>query len=130
MNDRVRLGIVGLGSMGREFVDAARDHPDVVVVACADTDPRRLDAVRASGEAIVTDTDALRVVNAGDVDAVIVATPPDSHSSIVLGALEAGKAVLCEKPLASRIEDGARMVEAARASGLVGEAPTERPSRR
>jgi len=105
--------------MGREFLAAARDHPDVVVVACSDSDPHRLDPVHASGESVFTDTDPLRVVNAKGVDAVIVATPPDSHARIALAALEAGKAVLCEKPLASRIEDGARMVEAARAAGLV-----------
>jgi len=105
--------------MGQEFVDAARDHPDVVLVAGADTDPNRLDVVRASSESIAVTTDAMRVVNAANVDAVIVATPPDSHARVVLAALAAGKAVLCEKPLASRIEDGAKMVALARASGLV-----------
>jgi len=119
VHDRVRLGIVGLGAMGREFLEAARDHPDVNVVACADVDIARLDAAKSYDPTLAVHDDAMRVIRASNVDAVIVATPPDSHADLAIAAFEAGKAVLSEKPLAAQLGDGARMVEAAQASGIV-----------
>jgi len=117
--EQVRVGLVGVGAMGREFLVAARDHPDVVIAACADADPRRLAALRQEEPDLAVESDWRRLVESPDLDAILVATPPDFHAEVTIAAFEAGKAVLCEKPLASRLEDGRRMVEAARASGLV-----------
>jgi predicted dehydrogenase len=99
--------------MGRTMLEAAKDHPDVIVTRCWDTDPARGDvSVRFA-------TNADELLLAEDVDGVYIATPPNTHAAFALAAFRAGKAVLCEKPLATSIVDGERMVEAARTTGLV-----------
>lgn len=111
--EKVRLGIIGLGAMGRDMLEAAKDHPDVSVTVCCDTDP-----VRGGVPARFT-TIAEEVLLAEDVDGVYIATPPNTHAGFALAAFHAGKAVLCEKPLAIKVAEGKRMAEAARTSGLV-----------
>jgi predicted dehydrogenase len=59
------------------------------------------------------------LVSSDDVDVVFVCTPPDSHAAIAIAALEAGKHVLCEKPLARTSEEARRMVQVATQTGLV-----------
>ncbi len=99
--------------MGRAMLEAAKDHPDVSVTVCCDSD-----AARGDGLGRFTTT-AEDVLLAKDVDGVYIATPPNTHAAFALAAFHAGKAVLCEKPLATKIAEGKRMVEAARSTGLV-----------
>jgi predicted dehydrogenase len=54
-----------------------------------------------------------------EIAAVYVATPPGEHSKLTIQAAEAGKHVLCEKPLAARVEQSAQMVEACRRNGVL-----------
>src|SRR5947199_9151111 len=61
-------------------------------------------------------TDWRAVIERDDVQLVDVCTPGDTHVEIAIAALEAGKHVLCEKPLANSVEDAERMAEAARAA--------------
>ena len=55
-----------------------------------------------------------------DIDAVSICTPNDSHAEIAIAALKAGKHVLCEKPIASSLEDAVKMAEAAREAAKKG----------
>jgi 1,5-anhydro-D-fructose reductase (1,5-anhydro-D-mannitol-forming) len=119
MQSKVRLGIIGLGAMGTEFLQAAEDHPDVVVVAASDLDEARLDLAKKHAPDASVSSDAQNVIANANVDGVIVATPPDAHARWAISALEARKSVLCEKPLAASLEDGERMLVAARQFGGV-----------
>ena len=102
----MRLGLIGLGEVGRLRAKAVRRTVGAELVVTADPvapadlrDPREL-------------------LRRDDVDAVLVCTPPESHEELTLAALEAGKHVLCEKPLAPTPAAARRMVDAAEARGL------------
>lgn len=116
----IRLGIVGLGGMGRVLFNAALPHPDFVVTRAADLDPDTIARLRADHPDVAFSTEPSDVIGADAVDAVYIATPPGTHASFAVPALEAGQAVFCEKPLAVSAADGDAMVSAARASGRAG----------
>ncbi|MCA1619955.1 MAG: Gfo/Idh/MocA family oxidoreductase [Acidobacteria bacterium] len=117
-----RSGVVGVGIIGTGFARttqlpgfAACEGARVVAVTSA----RRENAERAAREfdiPFVAD-DWRGVVARADVDLVSIVTPPDTHAEMATAALEAGKAVLCEKPMAKNADETALMCAAARAAG-------------
>jgi predicted dehydrogenase len=113
----IRLGIVGLGGMGRVLFNAALPHPDFVVTRAADLDPDTIARLRADHPDVAFSTEPSDVIGADAVDAVYIATSPGTHASFAVPALEAGQAVFCGKPLAVSAADGDAMASAARASG-------------
>ncbi|MBE1462271.1 Gfo/Idh/MocA family protein [Kibdelosporangium phytohabitans] len=106
----IRLGIVGLGVMGRRTLRVAVGHPDFTVVRASD--------VTETDPGVPFTTDPRAVVGASDVDAVYIATPPAFHADLAVTALRSGKAVFCEKPLAVSLADAQRMLDAATETGL------------
>lgn len=106
----LRVGIVGCGFIGQKRARALGSA--ATLVACADTDPRRAAAL-AGADARVEET-AQKLVEAPDVDVVIIATLHDSLAKIGLAAIEAGKHVLIEKPAGRTPEEVAPLLEAAR----------------
>lgn len=107
---KIRLGIIGLGVMGRRTLSVALGHPEFTVVVASD--------VTASDPGVPFTTDPHQVVTASDVDAVYIATPPAFHADLAVTALRSGKAVFCEKPLAVSLDDAQRMLDAATETGL------------
>jgi predicted dehydrogenase len=97
------------------LLEAAREVPGLRPVAVADRDPARADALAAAHglEACATD----RLLADGRVAVVALATPPASHAELVLAALEAGRHVFCEPPLATRLEDATDVLAAASVPG-------------
>jgi predicted dehydrogenase len=91
---------------------------DVTPVAFADANQAALDATIAEygGEPF---TDGLVLIASGNVDAVSICTPPVFHRDLVIAALEAGVAVLCEKPMARTLEDAQAMYDAAERTGTL-----------
>ncbi|WP_344841307.1 Gfo/Idh/MocA family oxidoreductase [Kribbella ginsengisoli] len=113
MTTPIRLGIVGLGAMGRHLLAEALDHPDFTVTHAVDLAPATVAALQDEHPAVQFSTSIADVISAADVDAVYVATPPATHAALVVPALEAGQAVFCEKPLAVSADDAAAMLKAA-----------------
>lgn len=116
-NPTIRLGIIGLGAMGRHLFDVALEHPDFEVVRAVDLNPATIATLQAEHPGIRFSVDPADVIGSDEVDAVYVATPPATHAGLVVPALESGQAVFCEKPLAVSAEHADAMIAAAHASG-------------
>ena len=112
----MKFGLVGAGQIGRVREKAIRRVAGCELTAIADTDEARARSLAASSQAAFCATYE-ELVPREDLDAVIISTPPDSHEKIAIAALEAGKHVLCEKPLAPNVAACRRMVAAARRAG-------------
>jgi myo-inositol 2-dehydrogenase/D-chiro-inositol 1-dehydrogenase len=113
----VRVGVVGAGMIAGCHVRAYGVTPGVEVVAVAD--PRRPKAEQLAGSVGAKACADLEEVLALDVDVVSVCTPPRSHADLTVRAVEAGRHVLCEKPVAGSLADGRRIVDAARRTDRV-----------
>jgi predicted dehydrogenase len=120
-NDRIRLGLIGCGGRGEQVMALCQRDPAVEVAALCDVWDRRIEERRKLAPAAAAFSDHRALVDRGDVDAVIVATPDHWHVPIAVDALEAGKDVYVEKPLTFRREEGPRLVAASKASGRVCE---------
>ena len=111
----VKLAIIGLGSWGREILTALARVPSAdLAMACDVYAP----AVRRAGEIAPGATgvaDLRRALESPAIDAIVVATPTPTHAAIVAAALDAGKHVYCEAPLAASIDDARAIALAARA---------------
>ena len=109
----LRIGVVGFGQWGPNHVRNFRGIDDCDVVRVCDTAAGRLDLVRKQFRDVQTTTDPAAITLASDIDAVVVATPVQSHFALVKQALEAGKDVLCEKPLAATSDECRSLCEIA-----------------
>jgi predicted dehydrogenase len=114
-----RIGVVGCGQWGPNHIRNFNQSGRSQVVRCADRDPQRLAAMRRMFPGIETSEDGLALARAGDLDCVVVATPPGSHHAIVSAALDHGKDVLCEKPLCSDSRLCADLLERADRNGRI-----------
>ncbi len=113
MNNLVRTGVIGVG-WGRMHVEAYQASPDTVPVAICDANPTRL-AERQHQYGITRGySDYRELLEQPDIDAVSIALPNDLHVPVAIAALQAGKHVLCEKPLAITGDAAAQIVAAAR----------------
>jgi len=110
--DPLRVGVIGTGAMGRDHIATlGRYVPRARVSAVHDRVTELADKVAASVGARVAGTPAT-LIEADDVDAVLVCSPDPTHLELVLHCLDAGVPVLCEKPLAATAEGTARVVAA------------------
>ena len=113
------VGVVGAGWMATDYhVPAFTAHSETRVVAFAERDDDRRSAVEGD-LAIPGYADAESMLSAHDLDVVSICTPPGTHESIFVSAVEAGCHVLCEKPLALTAESATRMADAADEAGVV-----------
>jgi myo-inositol 2-dehydrogenase/D-chiro-inositol 1-dehydrogenase len=97
----VRVGILGVGVMGSDHARIlATEVPGATVQAIYDADPKRAKAVAEEIGAGTVVTDPLALIQDATVDAVLVASPDQTHKELTLAGIAAGKPVLCEKPLA------------------------------
>lgn len=107
-----KVGIVGAGLQGRRRAPAILEDPDWEIEQVIDLEESRARNLAAPIGAKVG-TDWRAVTSNRDVEVVLVLTYPDSHATISLAAMEAGKDVLCEKPLARTIDEARALVETA-----------------
>jgi predicted dehydrogenase len=111
----LRIGLVGLGSWGRELLDAiGRTDAAQAAGICDPYEPFLKRAGTAAPRAAAV-TDWRRFLDSADVEAIVIATPTPTHREIAVAALQAGKHVYCEAPIAASIED-ARAIAAAAAA--------------
>ncbi len=119
-NERVRLGVIGVGARGMEVMRWFQKEPEVEVVALSDCYERALEQALARTEGKAkTYSDYRKLLENRDVDAVLIATPDHWHKQMAVDACDAGKDVYIEKPLTYTIEEGHEIIRAVKASGRV-----------
>lgn len=111
-----RTGLVGCGAIAHLRAQAIARNPAFQLIATADSDASRSTAFAAKYGAS-SERDWAAMLRRDDLDVIIISTPPSSHAEIAIAALQSGKHVLCEKPLARSTEECQRMIEAAQSSG-------------
>ena len=119
-----KVGIIGCGNISGMYLKNAQQVFDILdVAACADLDADRARA-KAKEFNVPRACSTEQLLADPEIEIVINLTTPDAHAPVALAAIEAGKSVYNEKPLAATREDGRRLLEAARDRGvLIGGAP-------
>jgi len=119
MNKPLRVAIIGCGGITlQNHLPGLAMCPDTRVTALCDSDPAVLERARAQSGATVISTRFEEVIERDDLDAVVIATPNHTHARIALAAIDQGKHVLCEKPLALTATDAFAMAQAAQKAGV------------
>jgi predicted dehydrogenase len=126
-SEKITIGIVGLSGRGfGHHMQTFSQFPDVQIGAVCDVYDKRLDhAVAFTGGKAKGYKDFRQLVEQKDLDAVIVATPPHWHPLVTLAALEAGKDVLCEKPMCRFPAEGRLMVDFVRKYNRITQVGTQ-----
>lgn len=115
----VRIGIIGAGFARTTQIPGFRDCMGARIVAIASRNPEHAADVAKEFEIEHVANDWRELVAREDVDLVSVVTPPATHMEMALAALDQGKAVLCEKPMAMNAAEAKRMTEVAQKEGLL-----------
>jgi predicted dehydrogenase len=113
---KIKVGLIGIGSWGREILNTLVlvDQAEVAVVC--DTYPASVRRAASIAPKAAQTSDYKTILENKDIKAVIVATPTHQHKEVVLAALKAGKHVYCEAPMASTMEDAKIIANAAKAA--------------
>jgi predicted dehydrogenase len=115
----IRIGVVGYGYWGPNLVRNFVDCKDAVVRMVCDPRQERLAQAARRYPGITTATTAAEVYNDPHVDAVVIATPVETHFDLALASLRAGKHVLVEKPITANSDEASRLIDEAQARNLV-----------
>ncbi len=115
----LRVAVIGAGYWGPNLIRNFSLSPRTQLVAVCDRDQSRLERIHAQYPSVETTPDLGALLARSDIDAVAVATPVHTHAPLGLAALDAGKHVLIEKPLAASVAQAEELVAMARQRGLV-----------
>jgi predicted dehydrogenase len=118
MSAPIRIALVGLGYWGPHFARIGVEHQQAELVWCCDRSEEALELPRRRYPQVRRTADYQDVLDDNSVEAVVLATPTATHAELAIAALEAGKHVLVEKPLAASSEEIDR-IEAARGDRVV-----------
>ncbi len=122
---KLNIGMIGYGFMGRTHSNAFRQatrffdlpYEPVLKVACA-RNAERIGAFATNWGFESAETDWRKVVESPEIDLVDIASPNDTHAAIAIAAADAGKMVMCEKPLGRNAAEAERMVQAVERAGV------------
>ena len=113
----LKIGVIGTGAIGREHIERIQCKlQNATVVAVSDIDQKSAQSV-ADAYGVRVEKSGQDLMDAKDVDAIVVTSWGPAHAQSVLGAIAAGKPVFCEKPLATTAEDCKKIIDAEMAAG-------------
>ena len=131
MDNKIRFAVIGTEGIGRSHIEGILRNENAVLAALCDVDEAGVKA-RAEKHGLPTYyTDYRDMLRAGGFDCVVVCSPDSFHKDQCVDSLEAGYHVLCEKPLAMRLDECEAIIAAARASGkkfMVGQVCRKTPA--
>ena len=110
MKDRLKVGVVGVGHLGKEHARIYRELPEAELVGISDQDPAKAEKAKELGAAYYQDPREL----IGKVEAVSIATPTSTHYTVAKEFLKAGIHTLIEKPITLKLEEADELLELAR----------------
>ncbi len=113
----IRIGVIGYGYWGPNLVRNFAESPHSNVVRICDRDEARRQRAQARYPAAAVAADPSEMIACADIDAVVIATPVSTHFSLAMEALDAGKHVLVEKPLAETPEQCRKLIDEAESRG-------------
>jgi predicted dehydrogenase len=116
-NGKLGIAVIGAGRIGTLRARLAAKHPSVGFLAISDLDPARARALAEQTGADVYSGDNLEIIARPEITAVFVSTPEGEHAAAVCKALELGKPVLVEKPIALSLSDADEILAALKATG-------------
>jgi len=118
---KLRVGLLGCGRVAaRIHLPALLDLADAEVAAIAEPDATSRELARAVAPRASLMADFRELLDGAAIDAAVICLPPEAHAEAALAAYRRGLHVYVEKPLATRLEDGQRVLQAASAAGTVG----------
>lgn len=116
---RLRVGLIGLGRLGRVYArDLATRIPETRLVAVADIDPKAAREQAAEFDVPFHTADPAALIEAPDVEAVVIVSPTSTHKDLVIEAAKRGKPTFCEKPPALSVEETEGMRDAVVKAGI------------
>ena len=115
----IRVGLLAYGAIGDEHNKAIQATSGLALTAVCDTNPERLSAALQLSPGIQTFSDANQMLQSGEIDLVVVSTPPNSHYSWAKQALELGVHVMLEKPMALTTKECDELMTLAAAKKLL-----------
>ncbi len=127
-NDSISMGLIGCGGRGRSVTGAFQKQPHLRVAAVCDVFGNRVDMAQQKAPGARGFPDHRKMLEMKELDCVLIATPDHWHAAVAIDALNAGKDVYVEKPLTLTIEEGPRIVRAARVNNRVCQVGMQRRS--
>lgn len=118
-NGKVNLGLIGCGGRGSYVLSVFQKSDQVNVTAVCDVYAARVDEELAKAPRAKGFSNHRKLLEHRELDAVLIATPDHWHAGCAIDSLNAGKDVYCEKPLTLRIEEGPKIVKAARVNNRI-----------
>ncbi|MGF9711292.1 Gfo/Idh/MocA family oxidoreductase [Paenibacillus sp. JMULE4] len=118
MPDKIRFAIVGAGVIAKYHAESIRQHPDAELAAVADNSTEKAGRLTEGLTDARLFKDYREMLKMEDIDVVCVCTPSGSHSDVTIAAAQAGKHVLCEKPLDINGDRMTAMIDACRKAGV------------
>ncbi len=115
--DKLKIGIIGTGNISSYHMDSYLKNPDVELYSLCDINEKQLSCIAKKYDIRHTFTDINEMLRQEELDAVSICTWNSAHAPCSIAALNAGKHVLCEKPMATSAKEASEMMEAARRSG-------------
>ena len=113
---KIKIAVIGLGAWGREIVNTLALIPQAEIAAICDTYAVSLRRAAANAPVAAQVADYKTILDNKDIHAVVIATPTHQHKDLVLAAIQSGKHVYCEAPLAHTVEDARAIALAAKAA--------------
>jgi UDP-N-acetyl-2-amino-2-deoxyglucuronate dehydrogenase len=117
VSDPVRFGLIGCGRIAPRHAQSLAALRDAQLVAVADCIAPRAERFAGEHGATVAVTDYRRLIDRPEIDVITICTPSGLHAEMAIAALQAGKDVIVEKPIALSLDDADRMIATARGTG-------------
>ena len=116
MKKKLKIGVISCSIMAQVHMQAVMDNPNTELAMLCDLNETLLHEAAEKFGVEKTTVDYRDVLNDPEIDAVIIVTPDQTHKEITLAALAAKKHVLCEKPMALKLDECSEMIAAAKAA--------------